>query len=269
MWLSYVNKLYDLSNKTVFLSRDVIFKEAIFSFKHWLPKPTPSSPSTSQNVFPSHPPLPKSIPSISAKFSLPFNSVDTAIPPDEFPDLVHLDLDSSLPVIAVQPEPPALAAPLLDLPIVRKSTGPYKPPSYIYDYHCNFASTSIPNHHYNLASASLIPSHDSISLDSPSILYPLSSTLSYSKLSNAHRAFSIALSIAKEPTSYAKALPNPLWQAAMKAEIDALQANKTWVMTKLPPSKVPIGCKWVFKRKLKADGSIERYKARLVAKGFT
>ena len=55
----------------------------------------------------------------------------------------------------------------------------------------------------------------------------------------------------------------------MKAKIDALQANKTWVMSKLPPSKVPIGCKWVFKIKLKADDSIERYKARLVAKGFT
>ena len=55
----------------------------------------------------------------------------------------------------------------------------------------------------------------------------------------------------------------------MKTKLDALQANQTWVMTTLPPGKVPIGCKWVFKIKLKADGSIERYKARLVAKGFT
>lgn len=37
----------------------------------------------------------------------------------------------------------------------------------------------------------------------------------------------------------------------------------------LPAGTKLIGCKWIFKRKLKADGSIDKYKARLVAKGFS
>ena len=30
-----------------------------------------------------------------------------------------------------------------------------------------------------------------------------------------------------------------------------------------------VGCKWIYKIKIRSDGSIKRYKARLVAKGFT
>ncbi|KAL0346535.1 UNVERIFIED_CONTAM: Retrovirus-related Pol polyprotein from transposon TNT 1-94 [Sesamum calycinum] len=36
----------------------------------------------------------------------------------------------------------------------------------------------------------------------------------------------------------------------------------------LPSSSKPLGCKWILKRKYKADGSIDKYKVRLIAKGF-
>lgn len=45
-------------------------------------------------------------------------------------------------------------------------------------------------------------------------------------------------------------------------------SNNTWDVVHLPEGKKPIGCKWVFKTKLKVDGSIERFKTRLVVKGF-
>lgn len=55
----------------------------------------------------------------------------------------------------------------------------------------------------------------------------------------------------------------------MKKEVEALASNGTWEICVLPKGKKTIGYKWVYRVKLKKDGSIERYKARLVAKGFT
>lgn len=55
----------------------------------------------------------------------------------------------------------------------------------------------------------------------------------------------------------------------MTVELKAMETNTTWSVVPLPKGKHSIGCKWIFKIKHKADGSIERYKARLVAKGYT
>lgn len=55
----------------------------------------------------------------------------------------------------------------------------------------------------------------------------------------------------------------------MDVEMEALNKNKTWELATLPTGKKPVGCKWVYTIKYRADGTIERYKARLVAKGFT
>ena len=54
-----------------------------------------------------------------------------------------------------------------------------------------------------------------------------------------------------------------------EAEYQSLQSTGTYQLTQLPAGRQAIGCKWVFKIKRHADGSVDRYKARLVAKGFS
>ncbi|UYV80249.1 hypothetical protein LAZ67_18002148 [Cordylochernes scorpioides] len=60
-----------------------------------------------------------------------------------------------------------------------------------------------------------------------------------------------------------------LWTGAMKEEYSSLLKNGTWELVDPPKNKNIIGNKWVFRKKFRADGSIERYKARLVAKGYS
>ncbi|GJZ22210.1 zf-CCHC domain-containing protein [Tanacetum coccineum] len=43
--------------------------------------------------------------------------------------------------------------------------------------------------------------------------------------------------------------------------MDSIMGNNTWVLAELPPGYKPLGCKWIFKRKLKVDGTIEKFKA--------
>ena len=61
----------------------------------------------------------------------------------------------------------------------------------------------------------------------------------------------------------------PLWQEAMDQELAALDRAGTWRTVERLPDMNVVGCKWVFRIKRRADGSIDRYKARLVARGFT
>jgi histone deacetylase 1/2 len=74
--------------------------------------------------------------------------------------------------------------------------------------------------------------------------------------------------ISSEPSTVAEAMQNNSWKKAMDVEYTALMKNKTWHLVPPEQGRNIIDCKWVYKIKRKADGSIDRYKTRLVAKGF-
>ena len=74
-----------------------------------------------------------------------------------------------------------------------------------------------------------------------------------------------------DPRSYKEAMSRSdamQWTGSMQSEIDQLDKTGTWELVVPPPSSNIIGCKWVYKVKTLADGSV-KYKSRLVAQGFT
>ena len=56
---------------------------------------------------------------------------------------------------------------------------------------------------------------------------------------------------------------------AIKSEINSMHSNQVWTLVDPPEGIVPIGCKWIYKRKINTDGKIETYKAKLVAKDYS
>lgn len=169
---------------------------------------------------------------------------------NSYPTYQYLSLSSSVDISS----PPTPTITPHDF-VPRRSSRFKQKPSYLHQYHCQLASHSSPN-------------SDSVKSDIGK-QYSLSSSLCYDKLSHSYQAFCLSISSTYEPQFFHQANKLQHWHDAMNAEIAALQDNHTWVITDLPSNKVPIGCKWVYKVKLKADGSIERYKAWLVAKGYT
>lgn len=226
-------KVMDLTTKTMFVSRNVVFHETHFPFhSHTQPTLFPSEiylPSYSSNCdvenhtysFPSVTELP---PVVSDNIESP-NSFHDSVDSSNLHDLSDsISSDSqSVPVNIPSSEI-----------LLRKSTRTHKPPSYLTSYKCNSASTS--THWCNLVQVSIKDPAPKCSI--------------------------------KEPVSYQEAAADPMWVTAMQNELKALHLNQTWDLVPLPTDKKAIGSRWVFKVKLKADGSLERCKARLVAKGY-
>lgn len=54
----------------------------------------------------------------------------------------------------------------------------------------------------------------------------------------------------------------------MSSELTVLVRHGTWDLIPLPKNYKPMGCKWVFRVKRKAYGSVDKFKARLVVEVY-
>ena len=83
--------------------------------------------------------------------------------------------------------------------------------------------------------------------------------------------YSYCFSFEEDPKTFDEAMRSrdvAFWKEALNDEMDSIMGNNTWVLSDLPHGCKPLGCKWIFKRKMKVDGTIDKFKARLVIQGF-
>ncbi|GFY13733.1 retrovirus-related Pol polyprotein from transposon TNT 1-94 [Trichonephila clavipes] len=59
------------------------------------------------------------------------------------------------------------------------------------------------------------------------------------------------------------------WRRAMDEEFHNLKLRNVWKLTKLPPDKQLLGCRWVYNLKRDENGKVINYKARLVAQCYS
>ncbi|KAK2388029.1 putative mitochondrial protein [Trifolium repens] len=263
--------LFDLKSKEIFLSRDVIFFEHIFPYSSdYLHNNDHCSPTVTHNKQILYDDLELILPSSTSPHINTPSSNSHSTPNSHTTPLSHSNHNN-------EHEPPSTTSPVMTEPNpspshteqlitnpptqndnpVRRSNRISNPPPYLQDFHCNLVT--------NTSSLSSQFIHQS----SSHCKFPLSSFISYDHVSPAHKHFAFTISTLTEPSTYEEAMCNEQWRKAVNTELTSLLKNHTWDLVKLPSHKKAIGCKWVFKLKLHADGTIERHKARLVTKGFT
>ena len=74
-----------------------------------------------------------------------------------------------------------------------------------------------------------------------------------------------------DPLTYSEAImsrDSDRWLEAIKFEMDSMYTNKGWILVDAPEGVTPIGGKWVFKKKIGANGQVETYKAKVVVGVF-
>ncbi|KAJ3708372.1 hypothetical protein LUZ61_012077 [Rhynchospora tenuis] len=266
-------KCYHPSTGRIFVSRHVIFNEQVFPFRDSQEHSTITTPATSQQFLWTLPiPVsvagPQHVPAEPTIVAEPTTSTEPATSSQRESPVGSDDL--------AQPTTPLSPSGSTESTQVSQRVSNSNSPARLSDQITETVSSS--------STASNLPS----STDNSMI--PLSSTTVPSSSSNlnAHpmttrskdhtrrprifpdfAAYLTTVPAESDPMTFAQASKFPHWQQTMSKELHALAQNKTWVLVPPPSNHNVVGCKWIFKTKRHADGTIERYKARLVAKGFT
>lgn len=125
-------------------------------------------------------------------------------------------------------------------PTLRKSMRDHKAPSWHKDYHVTNMSTS----------------------SQPAEIQNISTHVTHQ-----YYCLMAHLTRQNDPLFFKNAINECHWLQAMDEELEALERNNTWEIVVLPPGKVAIGSKWVYKTKHHADGKLDKHKSRLVIMG--
>ena len=91
------------------------------------------------------------------------------------------------------------------------------------------------------------------------------------KKSTSLRLDFVELFLENEPQTFKAAMSSyesTYWKEAANSEIESILSNHTWDLADLPSKNKLLRSKRIFKRKMKPDGTIDKYKARLVVKGY-
>ena len=82
-----------------------------------------------------------------------------------------------------------------------------------------------------------------------------------------HIAFSLHVKI--YPLTFEVAMKSQdvaFWNETIQDEIYSILENHNWILVDLPSSSKLIGCKWIFNKKIKVYGTIDKFKTKLVVK---
>uniref|UniRef100_A0A2N9E6L3 Integrase catalytic domain-containing protein n=1 Tax=Fagus sylvatica TaxID=28930 RepID=A0A2N9E6L3_FAGSY len=259
-------KCLHLPSGRLYISRDVIFEENNFPFQKSSPSSPPISstfPSTHQtlamvqSILPSGPcTVPHRVPA-SPTNGPPLETSIQAHSPS--PQEAH-----ATPSPTQNREPISHTAPVHNIPKQSQTR------EQLSNITLEISTPIEPLSTLNQAEPSLTSTHPMTTrsknqIHKPHI--PTDGTVRYS-VPKALIAIAESSSIDAKPTYFTSAVKSPAWRKAINLEFDTLLKNQTWQLVPPHSSQNLIGCKWVFRTKRKADGSVERHKTRLVAKGF-